>query len=103
MELRRIKANEEGFLLFESLVTLSIIVTILIVLYPLLVDWLVLRETEIKTVEQARTLYELSMEWPEYNQEYISKSYKIQSTTNSLMVTGNNQKIGVNIYEVHFE
>lgn len=103
MGLRRIKTSEEGFLLLENLVTLSIIVTILIVLYPLLVDWLVLRENEIEKVEQARTLYETSMNWPEMKQEHLNKSYNIQSTSNSLTITGNKQKMGVSIYEVHFE
>lgn len=104
LRLIKSKINEEkGYLLLESLVTLSVIVTILLVLYPLIVDWLVLRETEKAEVEHARIFYEASMQWPEELPNSNGKDYSIQMTDSNLTISKNNKKIGVDIYEVEFD
>lgn len=96
-------SNEEGYLLLESLVTLSMLVAIILGLYPLIIDWLVLRDTERALAEHTRILYEESIKW---QSEAVTRNYEgyyIQTSPNSLKITKNNQTIGVDIYEATFE
>lgn len=95
--------DEEGYLLLESLVTLSMILGILLILYPLVVDWLVLREVQKDNVEHTRMLYEVSMQWPEKLPSQSNQSYVIQMTDSNLAISKNNKTIGVDIYEVEFD
>jgi hypothetical protein len=104
--LRLIKSKiteEKGYLLLESLVTLSMILAIILILYPLIVDWLVLRETEKENVEHARILYEASMQWPEQLPGRGVENYAVYVSDSSLTISKNNKTIGVDIYEVKFD
>jgi len=99
---KKLQTNEEGYLLLESLVTLSVILAILLILYPLLVDWLVLRDNEKQVVEQTRVLYESSMTWSQASDEENIENYRVTSTPTSLKVSHNNRNYEVEIYEVNF-
>lgn len=106
VDLRLIKSqitDEKGYLLLESIVTLSLIVTLLLILYPLIVDWLVLREAEKEKVEHTRVLYEASMQWPENLPKIQEQEYSVRMTDSSLEILNNNKKYGVDIYEVEFD
>lgn len=103
LHLIKFRTNEKGYLLLESLVTLSIIVTILLLLYPLIVDWLLLREQEKEKVEHTRLLYETSMQWPETHSKNEGQIYSVHATATNLTITKNNREFGVKIYEVEFD
>lgn len=96
-------SDENGYLLMESLVTLSMILTIILIIYPLITDWLLLREAEKEKVEYARILYEESMQWPETLITSEGKNYTVQVTDSNLKIFKQNQTIGVDIYEIEFE
>lgn len=100
MILKNKLANEKGFLLIESLVGLSILSLLILVLYPLIVDWLLLVETEKEKVEISRVLYEASFSWSDATTD---KTYRIQQNNQSLTVSDPKNKVGVSIYETHFE
>lgn len=95
--------DESGYLLMESLVTLSMILAILLIVYPLITDWLLLREAEKEKVEIARIFYEESIQWSKSLTTSEGKNYTVQVTDSNLKISKQNQTIGVDIYEVEFE
>jgi hypothetical protein len=50
-------------MLLESLITLTVIASIILLSFPLMTDWLILRNNEKDLVEHNRLLYETSMNW----------------------------------------
>lgn len=94
--------KEEGYLLLESIVTLTIITTILIVIYPLMIEWLVLEKSRAIEVELARAVYQESFEWPDNKITNLNK-FNWSIDKNRLSANDNNQQIEVVIYEVYFE
>jgi len=100
---KKFQTNEKGYLLLESLVTLSVILALLLIIYPLLVDWLVLRDNEKQTVEQTRVLYETSMTWSQAPYTENIENYRVTGTPTSLTVSHNNRNFEVEIYEVNFK
>jgi len=100
---KKLQTNEKGYLLLESLITLSVILAILLLLYPLLVDWLVLRDNEKQIVEQTRVLYESSMTWSQAPYEENIENYSVTKTPTALTVSHNNRNFEVEIYEVNFK
>lgn len=98
--LKRILKNEKGYLLIESLMGLSIVSVLILVLYPILVNWLLLVETEKEQVEMTRVLYESSFNWP--NKSEITR-YTIRQDKQSLILLDQKNKVGVYIYETQFE
>ncbi len=101
LKLQKLRINERGYLLLESLVTLAMIASILLLLYPLIVDWLVLREHEKEHVEDMRGLYEHSMQWPQFKD--TEAPYLVETTDTSLTIFKNKQAMGVEIYEVEWD
>lgn len=102
----RNKDKQAGFLLLESLVTLSIVVAIILLVYPLVTDWLVLRQDRKELVEQNRVLYEYSLDWnAQQNEVKIIhyKQYIIQQNKSFIQVKKSEKDSRVDIYEVHFE
>lgn len=100
---KKFQTNEKGYLLLENLVTLSMLLAILLLLYPMVADWLVQRDYEKQKVEQARLLYESSMTWsPAFHEKQVG-SYLITNTPTSVSVTHHNRNFEVEIYEVNFE
>lgn len=77
------------------------IASILLLLYPLIVDWLVLRAHEKEHVEDMRMLYEHSMQWPRV--QNTEAPYSIETTDTSLTIVKNKQTMGVEIYEVEWD
>ncbi len=59
----KLNKNEEGYLLLESLVTLGIIFSIILMIIPLLVHWMMLRNEAKEQVEMNRLFYEYAFEW----------------------------------------
>lgn len=100
MKLENQLQDEKGYLLIENLVTLSVILTILVILYPLIVQWLVIREEAKQSVENSRVLYESSVLWPAELQE--REGYTIESTDHSIFVKYDDVRVGVDIYAVQF-
>lgn len=99
MKLRGLRHNEEGYLLLENLVTLMVILSVLVITYPIIVDWLVVREQRKADVELSRVLYESSVNWPDSRK--TDRDYKIKSGGHSLMVEQNQQSMGVEIHAIH--
>lgn len=62
--LKKNRTNDSGYLLLESLVALSVLSLLILVLYPIVADWLMLVEAEKAQVELYRALYETAQEWP---------------------------------------
>lgn len=101
MKLKKSPADEGGYLLIENLLTLSIITILLVTVYPLIADWFVLRNTARNQVEQARILYEVSMDWQEGN---ISTSdYHVSISKNHIQLYSDEIKMEVKIYEYQFD
>lgn len=100
MILKRMLKNEQGYLLIESLMGLTILSILILVLYPLLVDWILLVEVEKEQVEIARVLYESSFDWPNAPGR---TGYTIQQNQKALILTDEKNTMDVSIYESHFE
>ncbi len=100
MTLKKKLINESGYLLIESVVALSVLATLILVLFPLVVDWLVLVENEKEQVELSRALYESSVAWPETS---TNKGYTANKTNRSLTLFDKNRTVDVHIYEVDFK
>ncbi len=93
--------QEEGYLLLESIVTLTILATILMFIYPLITDWFILQERKSTEVELARAVYEKSYEWPEYIEG--DKYYYWTVDESKIFASDQDQQIGIEIYEINFE
>ena len=100
MKLENQLQDEKGYLLIENLITLSVILTILVILYPLIVQWLVIREEAKQSIENSRVLYESSVLWPTEIQE--REGYTIESTDYSIFVKYHDVRVGVDIYAMQF-
>lgn len=98
------KDNEAGFLLLESLVTLGMIASIILFIYPNIVNWMSIRQETKNNVELSRVFYEHSMDWKATQPlNNIRNDYDIQSNEKLLRITKNDRKIEVVIYEYEFE
>lgn len=92
--------NEKGYLLIESLVGLSILSILILVLYPVVIDWILLVDAEKEKVEISRKLYESSFDWPNATK---NERYTIKQNEESLILSDQKNKVDVHIYETHFE
>lgn len=95
-------SSEDGFLLIESLATLTIVMTVILMLNPLVIDWLSSRHRAKELVEENRLVYESSMEINK------NKLEKLSNENFSIIIDENKIKLketgtGVFIYESHFE
>lgn len=97
--------KESGYLLLESLITLLLVVILIFTLYPLLADWLALRQNEKDRVEQNRILYEYSYIWEGRNEGDSTRegTYEVYFDDSTLKVTGEKEEVGVTFYEAEFE
>lgn len=91
--------QEDGFLLLESLITILIITTIILILHPLAIEWFSKHEQAKSLVEESRSIYEKSMEINNYsirneNGSIINQNHKFEI---------NEKGTGVFIYESKFE
>lgn len=59
---------EAGFLLFDNLLTLMILTTVLTSLFPLAIHCISLKHNEARKVEECRRMYESSIYWSADNQ-----------------------------------
>lgn len=101
MKLHHQLSKENGYLLLESLVNLIVISGILIIIYPVIINWQVIQKTESDKVELSRVLYEQSIEWPKGS--FDVRGYNVRKTDTQLTVSSKKQHIGIEIYEVFFE
>lgn len=98
------KETEQGFLLLESLVTLGMIASISLMLYPMIARWMILRQEAKDEVELNRVFYETSIDWKStQSMERKHKGYTIKSKENKLSVEKGNQKIEVYLNGYEFE
>lgn len=98
------KKSEQGFLLLESLVTLGMIASISLLIYPMIARWMLIRKEAKDEIELNRIFYEASMEWnttQSLDENY--KGYIIQSNKNKLSIKKENQKVEVYLYDYEFE
>jgi len=98
------KKSEQGFLLLESLVTLGMIASISLLIYPMIARWMLIRKEAKDEIELNRIFYEASMEWnttQSLDENY--KGYVIQSNKNKLSIKKENQKVEVYLYDYEFE
>ena len=100
MKLQELRRNEAGYLLLENLVTLMVILSIIVITYPLIVDWLITREHAQQDVELSRVLYESSVNWPDKSKD--ERGYKIKTSNHSLVVEHNQRSMEVEIHAVKF-
>lgn len=87
------QAGEEGFVLLESLISLSLITSVLILLLSSVVHMNSFRETEKADVELYRILYDTSLTWGKNNkrtaESYGKWTYQVNTTTSKVEVTNN--------------
>ena len=98
------KKSEQGFLLLESLVTLGMIASISLLIYPMIARWMLIRKEAKDEIELNRIFYEASMEWnttQSLDENY--KGYIIKSNKNKLSIKKENQKVEVYLYDYEFE
>ena len=100
MKLQGLRRNEDGYLLLENLVTLLVILAILVLTYPLIVDWLIMREDAQQDVELSRVLYESSVNWPAKIK--AERGSKIRTSSNLLVVEHNHRNMEVEIHGIKF-
>lgn len=102
--MKSVKDKEQGFLLLESLITLGMIAAIILLIYPIIVNWMSIRQEAKNQVELSRVFYEYSADWNATHP--INKndnSYNIQAKENLLRVKEDKKTIEVIIYEYEFE
>lgn len=97
------RSGEAGYLLLESLITLMVLMTVIILLHPLAVEWLSYRHDKKNLVEQNRLLYENSTLMIDNNlsQGRISPIYSVKVEENKISIKETGTE--VTIYESHFE
>ncbi len=105
MTFEKYRNNEAGFLLLDSLVTLNIIMVVILLLTPLMTDWLVDYSQAKELVEQNRLLYENTME--QNNQPITDQLDQLieRSVTPTTKQPSKTQEkgAGIAVYEIHFE
>lgn len=86
------KKQEDGYLLLDSLLTLGILMVIILLMYPLLINWLVAHREAGNLVEESRQMYEDSMQIKEksFDRMESGEQFRLEET-------------GVIIYEYTFE
>lgn len=99
------KNSEDGYLLLETLTTLGVITSIIFIIFPIVVNWMMIRNDSKNEVELHRVFYEQSFEWDAKTpkNEIYNNAFQIQSDRNTLRVSTNNQAIEVKIYEYEFQ
>lgn len=96
------KSAEDGFLLLESLATLTIVLTVILLLNPLVIDWLSSRQTAKELVEENRLIYESSMGINgDYSKNVEDENYSVTNGKNKIRLK--EKGTGVFIYEIYFE
>lgn len=96
------KSSENGFLLLDSLVSLTVIMTIILFLNPLITNWLSQLQKAKDLVEDSRLIYEESMEINNQQREgysHIRNNFQSENLQEKMKETGQ----GVFIYESKFE
>jgi len=103
--LKYVKDNDKGFLLLESLMVLGMIASILLFIYPPLVQWMTLRHETKQEVEMARVFYESSIDWDDATTmtEQSQDSYQIMKNEHLLKVWNKEQSIEVKINDYEFK
>lgn len=102
MIFEKYRKNEAGFLLLDSLVTLTIIMVVILLLNPLMTDWLVDYSEAKELVEQNRRLYENTME---QNNQLFTEQLLEQSVVPAMKqpLKTKEEGVGITIYEIQFE
>lgn len=91
-------SREEGYLLLESLLTLTILMTIILMMCPLVVDWITNQQEAKKLVEESRIQYESSMTLKNSQSNQLEYSIK-----NKKQIEIKEVGTEVSIYEIIFE
>lgn len=102
MRYRNLVKEEEGYLLLESLLTLTILMVVLVFMSPLTVNWLSKHREAKCLVEESRELYEHSIILNNHRpKRQESEKYTVEMDKNRLRIkeTG----VEVVIYESTFE
>lgn len=90
---------EEGYLLAESLLTLTVLMTIILMIFPLVVDWIGNHREAKNAVEESRVIYEDSMTLKNNQSNHLN--YSIEKDKNYIRIK--QAETEVEIYEVIFE
>ena len=101
MKLRKLIDRENGYLLLENLITLMVIMSLLVILYPLITNWIIIRKEAKHEVEMSRVLYEMSTNWPTYSE--TDYPFTIKTSDRTISVHYLDLKVGVEIYEANFK
>lgn len=91
-------SREEGYLLLESLLTLTILMTIILMMCPLVVDWITNQQEAKKLVEESRIQYESSITLKNSQSNQLEYSIK-----NKKQIEIKEAGTEVSIYEIIFE
>lgn len=97
--------NEDGYLLLESLTTLGVIVAVILVILPIILNWMVLRNDAKNEVEISRVFYEYSFDWDtkDSKNESYNNQFQIQSDDETLRVSTKEEVIEVKIHGYEFK
>lgn len=99
--------DNEGFVLLESLVSLSLITSILLVLLTSIVHVSSFREKEKAGVEMYRMLYDTATVWEKKNtqssERYGKWSYQVKTTNTAIEINNSEHGLEANLELVSFD
>ena len=101
LKLRKLSDSENGYLLLENLITLIVIMTLLVILYPLITNWIIIRKEAKHELEMSRVLYETSTNWPIYLE--TDYPFTIKNSDSAISIHYLDLKVGVEIYEANYQ
>jgi len=97
----------DGFVLLESLVSLSLITSVLLLMFNSVVHISTFREREKASVEMYRMLYDTSIVWEKNNRQasemYRKWSYQVNTTDTSIKINNNEHGLEVDLELVSFD
>ena len=101
LKLRKLSDSENGYLLLENLITLIVIMTLLVILYPLITNWIIIRKEAKHELEMSRVLYEISTNWPIYLE--TDYPFTIKNSDSAISIHYLDLKVGVEIYGSNYQ
>lgn len=101
MRFKKSIPKEDGFLLLESLLTMTILVVVMMILCPLAINWVSIHRETKNLVEESRQLYEGSLILnDQQTKQFKSMDDGIRVDKNRMKIRGNGTEVV--IYETVF-
>lgn len=75
--------------------------TLLVILYPLITNWIIIRKEAKHELEMSRVLYETSTNWLTYLE--TDYPFTIKTSDRAISIYYLDLKVGVEIYEANYQ